>query len=262
MNDLVKLEIDIISDYSDETLTKYLDINLKRILPVVREQMFEDRIATLCGAGPSLAETTEEFQGDIWACNGAYNYLQDRGIIADYFFCWDSGKELLPFLSRPHKNTTFVVASICLPEVFELLKDYKVIMWHPAYGEAVKEGLLKHKRYEYMVGGGSACMTRAPVLLSTLGYKEIHMHGADSSMKDDISHVGDDGITGGGITEIICGGRKFKTPLWLAAQSQELQWLNEQLKDKTKLVIHGDGLLPHIARLLNLHYHTQTVEAA
>lgn len=252
-----ELKIEIISDYSDETLTKYLDINLKRTLPVSQIGMFEGRTATLCGAGPSLNETLDEFVGDIWACNGAYNFLQDKNIIADYFFCWDSGKELLPFLSRPHKDTTFFVASICLPEVFEILKDYKVIMWHPFYGSAVNDSILKHGRdKEYMVGGGSACMTRAPFLLTHLGYKEIHLHGADSSMKEDVSHIGNDGITGGGITDLHCFGRDFKAPLWLAAQAQELMWMKDGWLKDIKLVVHGDGLIPHIARASGFHYHS------
>ncbi len=185
MDNLQKLEIEIISDYSDDTISDILDINLKRDLPIAVHGMMEGRTATLCGAGPSLGDTLPEFKGDIWACNGAYNFLQDQGIVADYFFCWDSGKELLPFLSRPHKDTTFFIASICLPEVFEMLRCYKVVMWHPYYGKATNDSLLRHKRHEYMVGGGSACMTRAPFLLT---------------------------------------------------------------------IVHGDGLLPHIARVSGLHY--------
>lgn len=260
-DDLVKLEIDVYSYFTEKVLGEHLDVNLKRNLPFATEGMIKYPVASICGAGPSFKNTIKELQGDIWACNGAYNFLQDNGIVPDYFFGWDAAPEFMNFLSRPHKNTTFFIASICQPEVFEHLKDYKVVMWHPYFDDIVKDKLAEHRRMEMMTGGGSACLTRAPVLLRNLGYKEIHLHGADSSMENDLCHIGENGITGEDIREITCAGRKFTTPLWLAAQAQEFPGLASNLGD-TKIIVHGDGLLPHIARVLGLHYDSKVAEAA
>lgn len=254
-----ELEIDLCCFMSDEELAKNINANLLLDIPTAKEAILKDRVASLCGSGPSIEYTKNNLTGDIWACNGAYDWLQDQGIIADYFFCWDPGTEVLAYLKRPNKKTTFYLASTCDPLVFEMLEDFNVVMWHACTGgDYVIHNILArynrdNNKKEFYVGGGSACMTRAPYLLTSLGYKEINLHGADSSLTDDgKSHVAE-GISGSGIHKVWCLGREFLVPLWMGAQSQQFLPMINKLKD-SKIIVHGDGLIPHIARMNGLHY--------
>jgi hypothetical protein len=247
---LRELKITVKSAYSDQQIQDNLDYSLKLNHPVITEGM-KSGIVSICGGGRSIKNTLHELKGDIWACNGTYSWMLDQGIAPDYAFFWDSGLALVDYLDKLDKRTTFLVASICRPELFKKLEGYNIIMWHPAWGSVTNDKLIEYNRHEIMIGGGSACMTRSPFLASAMGYGEIHLHGADSSMEGEESHISK-GSDLRDVVDITCAGRSFKTPKWLAAQADEFKWMTEQVK--SEIVVHGDGLLPHIARITGHHY--------
>ena len=53
--------------------------------------------------------------------------------------------------------------------------------------------------------------------------------------------------------QIMCAGRVFDTTPWMASQAEDFRALVPSLqKIGIKVVVHGDGLIPHIAKHMNL----------
>lgn len=252
MQELNQLIINAIPGFSETRLKENLDYSLKLNLPLVTRNLPFEKAVSICGGGPSLSYTLDELQGDIWACNGTHDWLIEKGIIPDFAFFWDAGDKTIEYLRNPRQDIIYLIASQCKPEIFEALKDYQVYIWNPGCDMLDKYWIENHRK-EVVVSGGRACMTRAPFLAYYMGYRDIHLFGADSSLADDgKSHVGA-GTENRGVTEIICAGRKFMAPLWMAGQAQEFNEMIDVLKD-ADIKVHGDGLLPHIARLTGRHY--------
>jgi hypothetical protein len=134
-----------------------LKANLARGLPVLTQVVPEhDRPLLVVGSGPSvsgLIEYIKNWKGDVWAINGAYDYLLSHGLICEGFFGIDPLPELADYVRNANEYTTFYLAST---------------------SEAFPEG-------HQMVYGGTTAVTRAPFLALVLGYRDINMIGVDSS---------------------------------------------------------------------------------
>jgi hypothetical protein len=159
--------------------------NLKRVLargyPKCEPGKARTEKLAIVGAAPSLSEHLDELRewsGDIWAVNGAYNYLQDRGVIPSGFLGVDPLPGLADYLKRPHEKTTFLISGLCDKKVFNALKGHKINVWFPEQlGVKFPKGL-------WLVGGGTTGLTRAPFLARMMGYKDLTMFGADSSFAE------------------------------------------------------------------------------
>lgn len=159
------------------------------------------RIA-VCASGPSLSDHIEDIRArqqagwHVAAMNGAYNFLQDHGIIADMFFMVDARLDKnLPFISRPHPNTAFYIASQCQPEIFEALRGpwpwpIHVHLWPMFHDEAGLKAIqdTRRDRGACFVGSlnvGQSCFT--PIWV--MGYKVWHLFGYDGSTRGDAKHA-------------------------------------------------------------------------
>lgn len=254
MAQLNEIIINAIPGFSESRLKENLDYSLSLQLSPVRQNMADEKAVSICGGGPSLENTLDELTGEIWACNGTHDWLIERGIIPDYAFFWDAGDKTIEYLQKPRDGVVYLIASQCKPEIFEALQGHEVLIWNPGC-DMLDKYWIENNIKEPVIGGGRACMTRAPFLASYMGYKEIHLFGADSSLAEgDKSHVGA-GSENRGVVDITCAGRTFRTPLWMAGQAQEFLELTGVLIDNgAEVVVHGEGLLPHIAIMNGLHY--------
>lgn len=208
----------------------------------------------ICGFGPSLVNTCERITQDVMACNGAHDYLISRGIVPTFGMFFDADRVIADFIT-PHPDVCYLVASRCHPAVFEKLQGYKVIVWH-CKGDACIDGMLAEaNRMEPMVHGGSAAVTRALFLVQVLGYSTIHIHGADSSYEGETTHVKKSLVREEPLSVFVHTddgtGKWFKTTPQLAAQVEDWKLLAPQLDLLgARYVVHGHGLLPHIAGVL------------
>lgn len=206
----------------------------------------------IVGSGPSLKTNWHElktFKGDIIACNAACQFLLEKGITPTYMFCFDADPLVLKFLI-PHKDITYLMASRCVPEVFEILKDCKVCVWHAAGDERIREILEAKKINEPMVTGGSAAVTRAMMLALPMGYKLVHVYGGDSSFAEGDTHIGES-TTLERRMAVKCNGRVFECAPWMTLQVNDLEKLAPIINYcGAKMYFHGDGLLQHVARNL------------
>jgi hypothetical protein len=154
---------------------------LLRGLPMVQQLPEHDEPLAIVCSGPSVPAFLDELRswpGKIWAINGAYRYLLDNGIIPDGFFGMDPLPGLAPYVKETDPHTTFYICSICDPSVFDNLKDRKVQLWHPDGEDMV------YPPDQWVIGGGTTAVTRAPYLALLQGYRDITLYGVDSSFSE------------------------------------------------------------------------------
>lgn len=159
-----------------------LEKNMASGLPILmQDQPEQTKPLLIVGSGPSVSEEKtieyiKAWPGDVWAVNGAYNFLLDHGLICEGFFGLDPLPELADYLRRPNEYTTFYIASMCDPGVLDALKGHKVLLWHACAEDAD----FFPKGHKAVIGGTTA-VTRAPFLGLALGYRDINLVGVDSS---------------------------------------------------------------------------------
>jgi hypothetical protein len=163
-----------------------LDKNLASGRPLLMsDQPEQNKPLLIVGSGPSVSDQKtidyiQAWPGDVWAINGAYDFLLDQGLICEGFFGLDPLPGLADYVRRPQEETTFYIASMCDPSVLETLKDNKLLLWHACAEDSgfFPEG---HKA----VIGGTTAVTSAPFLALALGYRDINLIGVDSSYDDE-----------------------------------------------------------------------------
>jgi hypothetical protein len=157
-----------------------LKSNLARGLPVLSQAVPEhQRPLLIVGSGPSvsgLIEYIKQWPGDVWAINGAYDFLLSHGLICEGFFGIDPLPELADYLRNANEYTTFYISSFCDPAVLDAIEGRKVLLWH-----AMAENREVFPEGHQMIYGGTTAVTRAPFLALALGYRDINMIGVDSS---------------------------------------------------------------------------------
>lgn len=213
----------------------------------------ESGAVSVVGSGPSLKENWKKLlgvDGDIIACNAACQFLLERGVVPKYMFCFDADPLMLEFIT-PHPDIIYLIASRCPPKTFDLLEGCKVVLWHAAGDLNLQNILERRGLMEPMIVGGSAAVTRAMVMAQTLGYSEVHLWGCDSSFNNGDTHIRKS-TTDEKRLCVLLNKRAFECAPWMAQQVEDFKVLAPPLRDwyGIKLVVHGDGLLPHIAKAM------------
>lgn len=207
-----------------------------------------ERTVSICGFGPSLSDTWEQIDGDVWACNGAHNWLIDKGVIPKYGMFWDASSDIAKFI-QPHRDVTYLVASRCHRDVFAALEGCNVYVWHAQGDSMLDELLCEFKRAEPMLPGGSAAVTRAMLVVTTMGYRKMKFFGADGSFSGEYTHA-QKSIVDEQPIEVWCDGRQFHSTSWLAGQVEDFKKLALPMRDQgCSIELYGDGLLQHVARI-------------
>jgi hypothetical protein len=250
------LELKIHSSMANTT--EQIDSNIERNLdrpytPFNGLLSSKSGAVAVVGSGPSLKanwQKLKKFRGDLLACNAAFQFLLERGITPNYFMCFDADRLMLEFMT-PVKGPTYLISSRCPPEAFDLVKGCDVVMWHAA-GDLNLQAILERRNLmEPMVTGGSAAVTRAMHLAHALGYREIHLWGADSSFQASDTHIRQS-TTVERRMQVMCNKRVFECAPWMAQQAEDFKVMAPQMLNLLgcDLYVHGDGLIPHIAMSL------------
>lgn len=210
-----------------EAALENLRANLPSAVSPVQQCRPHSHVLHVAASGPSLADTLGELGGYIGAVNDSYQYLIDQGIIPNAL-CIVDPRDLSDKI-EPRPDVHYYIASQAHPKVFEKLKGCHVRIFHclPTC-EGLVDGL--------MIGGGTTVGLRWIHLGWILGFREIHLHGMDSSYRD-----GNEYFNGSSQKDCITFGG-FRTNRQLLRQVDDFFKVKEMLPD-VKIELHGDGLL-------------------
>lgn len=209
---------------------------------------------SVVGFGPSIHDVWRQIKGDVWACNGAHDWLIERGVIPKYAMFWDASPLVAKFVN-PHPDVTYIVASRCHRDVFEALDGFNVRVWHAAGDRNIEELLCEYRRMEPLIGHGSAAVTTGMMVSLVLGYRNFHLFGCDSSYSGETTHARKSIVDETPI-EVWVDGRMFKSTTWLAGQVEDFKTLAPLLKDAgCKLDFYGFGMLQWVAHIHGYDVH-------
>ncbi len=126
-------------------------------------------------------------------------------------------------------------------------------MWHFPLNGA--QDLIPEDRRDdaLWVAGAISVGLTAMCLVAGLGYRKIHLYGYDSSDREDASHAYEQHETTAEQKRVTawCNGQSFKCGIAMYAQAHSFQRFAEMLADIGAVItVHGDGLLPTIARCM------------
>ena len=156
------------------------EIEFARGLPWATRQPERTGALAIVGSGPSVGRRLEplrHWSGEIWAINGAYDYLLGHGIVPHGFFCVDPLPGLAEYVANAQRETTFYVAATCHPAVLDALAGFNVVLWFPEQESRIyPEGATE-------ITGGTSAFARAPFMAHALGWRDMTIFGADSSFE-------------------------------------------------------------------------------
>lgn len=218
-----------------------------------------DRIASICGAGPTLRNTLPDVAGDIFAINNAHDFLISRGWIPRFGVALDS----LPEMSKhftPDQRVTYLVASQCDQRLFAHLSGCTVHIWH-----ALCDDVTHLMPGRYAVAGGCTATLRCINLAYLMGYRDIRLFGLDGNAASDTNtHVqagGDEEIADMPLVwPVHVAGRDFLAHPVYAWQAKELIMQRKALPDDVRLTVYGDSLVSWTVRAANGEFDQQRIE--
>jgi uncharacterized Rossmann fold enzyme len=209
--------------------------------------------AVIVGGAPSIVDCGDELawrqdRGQhIFALNGAFGYLTDQGIDPEFQVIVDARESNADFV--PETSTaTHLIASQCHPALWDKAEKLKCLLWHSCT-ENIRDAIEGADEL-HLIGGGNTVGLSAMALAYTMGYREIHLYGMDSSLSDGEHHAyqqkGNDKDV---VMEVLCNGRQFFASAWMISQAEQFQELSANLANLGCVItVHGDGLLPWVAQ--------------
>jgi FkbM family methyltransferase len=249
-------ELDVICNTENERILANFHSACARDVPWFDIQPEHDGFVLICGGGPSLGANISQIRaakaagGKIWALNGAAKYLCDHSIRPDAVVILDARPENAAFVSLPHWELDFLIASQCHPGVFETVPhDAKVTLYHNAT-EGVQELLeaMPGEQPTHLLGGGSTVGLKAMLLAYLSGYRKLHLYGMDGCYIDGQHHSYPQPLNEGEkALTVICEHRVFQCAPWMATQANEFNTLVDTLiENGCSISAAGEGLLAWI----------------
>ncbi len=250
-----RLEVDLRPGISSERMVENIKSALSRGLREVPACRQHESTLAIAAGGPSLADTYTllKEQGHIAAVNGSLKFLLDKGIVPEFCGVLDSSPHMADVVVADPR-VRYLIASNCDPSLFDKLlrAGCKVWLWHPTPGSiGSDEGwkLLKEQQPTTwnMIAGGCTIGLRWVNIGYFLGYRSFHLHGLDSSFRDDQTHAYADRRCGAWVDANALEMAGHRTSLNFLQQVTDCAAMIELFKgpsvEPTELNIYGDGLL-------------------
>ena len=221
-----------------------------------------DKEICIVGSGPSVKSQIKKIRSlkkkgcFILAVKGAHDFLFQHKIQPHAALAVDPQPHIIRcFRKKLPKGEpirpAYLIASQCCAEVFDYLKDQRVILWH----------LLATSSYDVLkgkiqIGVGSTSGSRGMVLAWLMGFRRLHLFGFDSCLEGTgesklrkITGERWGGVRESGkreaILELVCEGKTFFADPAMAAQASEIQDVIKMLTN-AKLKAYGKGLIQTI----------------
>jgi uncharacterized Rossmann fold enzyme len=262
------LPVHLICNTSDDDIHANIYANSRLDKEWLRLEDAHDRVAVLCGSGPSLADTLDEIRARVkdgaavFAMNGAARFLTDNGVRPDYQCIIDARIETANLIDLRAKEHLF--GSQVHPECFKRVPDAR--LWHLQIG-TIDDLLPEYKRSYCLIGGAASVGNTATCLAYAMGYRTMHLYGYDSCHRDGSGHAFRQPMNDGDpCASVRFGGKDYIASLTMKLQAEKFQETAGALVDAgCKIEVHGTGLLPDMwrARLDGSEfYHSAASEAA
>ena len=240
------LPIHVICNTSDDDLYTHIKANSIGRSDWVKCLPEHDGMAIIVGSGPSLADTIEDIRqlklggGTIFALNGAAKFLNDRGILPDYQVLLDARRETSTLIDKAKR---YLFASQVHPDCFVIKPEAQ--LWHLQIGDVEKELEWYEPAYA-LIGGAASVGNTAPCLAYTLGYRNVHLFGYDSSNKDGHGHAFYQAMNVDDPQAITTfNGKEYSSSFTMKLQAERFRGIAQALVDSgVSLTVHGTGLLP------------------
>lgn len=216
-----------------------------------KKNKFNDKWISIVCYGPSLEKTWKQIKYPVVTVSGAHDFMVNKGIVPSYHVDCDPREHKAKMLKKPHRDISYLMASVCHPEFWNVLKGKQVRLWHLINGDDMDtvEWVAKnhHEGIDSMIGGGSSVGMRAMNVLSALGYRRFRFYGFDCSFVDKQyagEHLGKQQAK----TFVRAGDRVFVTTRQLLQTAIEMEKFIET--QDAEIVFHGDGLMQETAKIL------------
>lgn len=226
--------------------------SLKRGLIEMEPRPANKRTLTIIAGGPSLRNTIADAHYPMAAVNGSLAYLLARDQVPDMCGLLDPRPHLADEVALS-RQTTYFVASMCHPKVFDKLAGHHVRLWHAGGDPEVAKLAAEHLRPT--VPGGSTMGLRWIDLGVALGYRDFDLHGFDSSFvarvneQKTIATHAYDHFTDNPDASLVTYVEGYPTSLNFIHQVRDFfQRLPVWEQAGVKLRVHGEGLLQHFVR--------------
>lgn len=208
---------------------------LARGLPEAGMFRAHDRTLSVAAGGPSLADTWQDFKGDVAAVNGSLRFLLERDVVPWACGVLDPGDHMADLIERK-PGVFYFVASICHPSVFDKLSGCDVIIWHPSP--------MPIECPRLQICGGCTMGLRWVTLGYAMGFRKFDLHGLDSSFRGMATHAYPD-RRDGEAPGLVVNGRA--TAINFVQQIADFFEMVELFRsddlDDIALNVRGDGLL-------------------
>ena len=261
---LTALDLKVNGYGSPEEIRGHIASCLERGLPEVSPAICShDGTFIVVGSGPSLPQYVDALRAEqargrpICAINHAHDFLIEHGIEPTFFLTLDPRPRANHHLKYLCEQTIYLMASRCHPEMFDRLKDQKVLVWHAFADHDHEQTKDLYKTRVLLVGGGTTSGIRAIYVAYLLGFRKFVLYGMDSCLAPD-------GMTkrfngdGSGITQTVRVGeyrgdteycdpnaKAFICNVAMAQQGKDFHDCYHHMPDASFDVM-GDGLLAAI----------------
>ena len=218
-------------------------------LPLLKKKgKFNDRRMSIVCYGPSLEDTWKQIRRPMMTVSGAHDFMVERGIVPDFHVDCDPRAHKAQMLKKPQKETKYLMASVCHPDFWAVLKGQNVKVWHLVNGDDLETVAWVAQHHpdgmESLIGGGSSVGMRAMNVSAALGFRRFDIYGMDCSFTKN-RHAGTH--TGKEQTKILVrvGLRTFQTTQQMLHAAIEMEKFLET--QDAEVVFYGDGLMQETA---------------
>lgn len=252
---------------------------------------FSGQSIAICGGGPSLGHNLHVLRDlqkrgtKVAVINRTQDYLlnlpKTHGV--PWIKPW-AGVLLEPTPNAanymtPTSGVRYYISSQCAPQTFDKFEKNEHYIWHARAKPELEACLTDQERAIMVPTTGSTCGMRSIMLFYMMGFTDIHLFGFDSCYSN---HQIENGLMGtDGAPRLhsyqkpetihdlkeMCvkgfpdGDRRYFGNGNMLAQADEfqrfLEWRADSLKnrrlDPHRIIVHGFGLIPDIAREYGLH---------
>jgi len=211
-------------------------------------------VVSICGYGPSLAETWGQVIGPVMTTSGAHDFMLSKGVVPAYHCETDPREHKAWFLSSPNAKTTYLINSQCHPKMFANLAGHKVVLWHGITDDDAKRQALLVDSLQpgaKLLCGGTTVGMRAIVVARALGFTHFELHGMDCCYRGPVQWAGShySGMHHRTV-RVEVEGEEFETSD-LMMQSTDDLFNAMRMLPGCRFRVHGNGLLEARLRLFN-----------